>query len=194
MTPLSHRIYQVLWMTIGAIFCALAVELLLTSQPERPFGHTQESHVLGWMGLAMIGLSVVYPIKRRLHPNQIWAKRWFQVHQVFGIVGPLVIFVHSGSHFHAQAPLFALVVMMLVVLSGIAGQSLHYLAFRKLYEQRHELAAQGVNEERIEAQLHDLALNEGRLRWWRCVHGPLTWSFVIFTFLHIVGALYFGGM
>jgi cytochrome b561 len=84
--------------------------------------------------------------------------------------------------------------MVLVVMSGIVGQALHYRAFRMLYERRHQLDFEGMTEDAIEARLHDLALQEEALRWWRCLHGPLTWSFVALVLLHIGGALFFRGL
>ena len=193
-TPLSRRILLVVGLIIVSVAVALTIEYLLSARPGRAFGHTQVAHVVGWVGVVMIALTFVYPVKRWLHPNAIWPKKWFQVHQVFGILGPLLIFVHTGAHFHARVPVFALVSMILVVFSGITGQALHYYAFRTLYDRRHELAAQGLTEVAIESHLHNLALQEEALRWWRCLHGPLTWTFVVLTLLHIGGAVYFGGL
>jgi hypothetical protein len=111
-----------------------------------------------------------------------------------GILGPLIIFVHSGVHFHAWVPILALVSMVFVVVSGIVGQALHYWMFQLLYERRHQQEFEGLPEEVIEARLHDLALQEKALRWWKCLHGPLTWSFLALTVLHIGGALFYGGL
>lgn len=193
MTRLSRRMQLILGLTLAAVVIALGVELFLSTNPDRPFGHTQHGHLVGWVGLGMILLVCGYPFKRWLHPNRVWSKTWFQIHQVFGIAGPLLILVHSGAHFHALAPVLALIMMVLVVLSGIVGQALHHLASQSLYEQRHELAHQGLSDDMIEAQLFDLAREEKALRWWRCVHVPLTWTFLALAFMHIVGALYFGG-
>ena len=52
----------------------------------------------------------------------------------------------------------------------------------------------GMTEDAVEARLHDLALEEEALRWWRCLHNPLTWSFVALVLLHIGGAVFFGGL
>jgi len=111
-----------------------------------------------------------------------------------GIAGPVLILVHSGAHFHALVPVLALLVMVLVVLSGIAGQALHHLASQLLYDQQHELARQGLSPEEIEARLYELGREEQSLRWWRCIHVPLTWTFFFLAILHIVGALYLGGL
>ena len=193
MTHLSRRLQVILWLTGIAVVTTLGAEFFLSTSPNRPFGHTQQGHLVGWVGFGMILLACGYPIKRWLYPNQVWSKTWFQIHLVLGVVGPLLILVHSGVHFHALVPVLALIMMALVVLSGIAGQALHHLAFKTLYDQRHELAYQGLSEERIEALLFDLTREEKVLRWWRCVHVPLTWTFFSLTLMHIVGALYWGG-
>lgn len=191
---ISRRWYMLLSATVIVIVSAWAVEFFLTSTSERPFGHTQIAHLVGWIGLILIALVFVYPVKRRLHPNELWPKQWFEIHQICGIVGPVIIFLHSGFHFHAIVPVLALVTMTLVVMSGITGQALHYYAFQTLYDRRHELTAQGLSPEAVESRLHELALQEETLRWWSCVHGPLTFSFVAFSLSHIGGALYFGGL
>lgn len=190
---LTRRTSLVVGLAVGTVIGALFLEYLLSAREARPFGHTQVAHLVGWTGLVFIGFTFVYPLKRWLNPNQVWSRRWFEVHIVFGIVGPLIIFVHAGAHFHAWVPILALLAMVLVVMSGITGQALHYLAFRILYERRHEMAFEGMTEEAIDARLHDLALQEETLRWWKCIHGPLTWLFVSLTLMHIGGALFFGG-
>lgn len=193
MAILSRRISLILLAVVVVVLGGFILERLLTTVPSRPFGHTQWAHLVGWAGMVVIGFTFVYPYKRWRHPNQVWPKRWFQVHIICGLVGPGIIFVHSGAHFHAWVPILALIAMILVVLSGITGQAVHYLAFRTLYEKRHELTSQGMSEQEVEGRLHDLALEEETLRWWKCVHGPITWSFVILTLLHIGGAVFFGG-
>lgn len=194
MSSLSHRTALVFGLVCLTIISAFLLEFFLSTTPSRPFGHTQMAHHVGWIGLGFIGLTFVYPLKRWWHPNQVWPKRWFHVHTVSGVLGPLIIFVHAGAHFHAWVPILALVTMILVLMSGIVGQALHYWAFRMLYERRHQLDFEGKTEKVIESHLHDLALQEEALRWWRCLHGPLTWSFVALVLLHIGGALFFRGL
>jgi hypothetical protein len=113
---------------------------------------------------------------------------------IFGAFGPLLILVHSGAHFHALVPIAAMLTMGVVVLSGIVGQLLHYLAFREVNDHRRELAAQGLSQTDIEAQVHSLVHHEEALRLWQCIHGPVTGVFVLLALMHIGGALYFGGL
>lgn len=112
---------------------------------------------------------------------------------IFGVLGPLVVLVHSGTHFHALVPIAAMLTMGVVVVSGIVGQALHYLAFREVNDHRRELVAQGLSETDIEAQVHALARHEETLRLWQCIHGPMTAVFVVLVLMHIGRALYSGG-
>ncbi len=194
MPTLSRCTALVFGLVCLAIISTFLLEYFLSTTPSRPFGHTQMAHLVGWIGMGFIGLTFVYPLKWWWRPNQVWPKRWFHVHIGAGVLGPSIIFVHSGAHFHAWVPILALGAMVLVVISGIVGQALHHWAFQQLYDRRHQLAFKGMPEETVEAQLHDLALQEESLRWWKCLHGPMAWSFVVLALLHIGGALFFGGV
>lgn len=194
MSALSRQSLLVLIGAIVFILVAFGVEWTLSLRSSRPFGHTQSGHVVGWAGFACILLACVYPIKKRSRRTLGWPKRWFHVHMVFGVLGPLVILVHSGAHFHALVPVAAMLAMGVVVLSGIVGQLLHYLAFREMNDHRRELAAQGLSETDIEAQIHSLVHQEEALRLWQCIHGPVTAIFVVLAMMHIAAALYFGGL
>jgi hypothetical protein len=194
MNPLSRRSLLVLSSTLVFILAAFGVEWTLSLRSGRPFGHTQAGHVVGWVGFVCILLACVYPIKKRSRRKPGWPKRWFQAHMIFGVLGPLLILVHSGAHFHALVPIAAMLTMAVVVLSGIVGQVLHYLAFREMNDHRRELAEQGLSETEIEAQIHSLAHQEEALRLWQCIHGPVTAVFVVLALMHIGAALYFGGL
>jgi hypothetical protein len=114
---------------------------------------------------------------------------------VAGVVGPLVIILHAGVfHLHAVVPILAMVAMGIVSLSGIIGQHVHYLAFRTLYTKRHELLEQGVSPEEVETRLLGLAAREKMFRVWQMIHGPMTLLFMALVALHVIGALYFGGL
>ena len=194
MSLLARRTLIVAGLTIAAVAVALGIEYVLSPRPDQPFGHTQTGHAIGWAGLLLILLVFAYPIRKRFAKDRRWPKGWFQVHKAFGILGPILILIHSGAHFHALVPVLAMVAMGLVVVSGIAGQVLHYLALRTLNEQQRELAHQGLSEAEIQSRLHDLAGQEKTFRVWQCIHAPLTATFVVLMLLHIGGALYFGGL
>lgn len=187
---------RALWLITAVLFsigAAFAMELMLSLRPDRPFGHTRLGHLTGWVGLAMIALVFGYPVCKRVNAGRRWPRKWFQVHMVAGTSGPLLILVHSGAHFHALVPILAMLAMAFVVLSGIVGQALHYLAVRTLNQHRRELLHQGLSESDIEAHVQSMAGQEKTFRFWQCMHAPVTITFLAFVLLHIVGALYFRG-
>jgi hypothetical protein len=189
MSLVGRRALLVLVLVILAIVGALAAEWWLSRSPDRPFGHTQGGHILGWVGLLLILLVLAYPFRKRHKPGQRWSKSWFQVHIVGGLAGPLLILLHAGAHLHAIIPVLAMVTMGLVMISGIVGQALHALALRSMNEQRRLLLHQGLPEPEVETRLHVLAKQEETFRLWQVVHGPLTVTFVALAILHIGGAL-----
>lgn len=193
MTRLSQRTMLVAAALVFVIGGAFLVEVILSLRSGDTFGHTQQGHLLGWAGLLITLLVFVYSVKKRLGDKPGWPKGWFQVHLVAGILGLVVILVHSGAHFHALVPVLALVSLGLVVMSGIVGEGIHYLALRTLNAQRHDLVAQGLSDEEIDTRLHALAAQEEAFRVWQCLHAPLTITFLALTLLHIGGALFFGG-
>ena len=152
--------------------------------------------MLGWIGLLVLLPVFIYPLKKRYAPEASrrgWLQRWFGLHMMAGLLGPVLILVHAGAHFHALVPVLALIALALVTVSGIAGQTLHSLAVRQLNQQWRELHEQGLSEAEIEERLGERAAQEEAFRFWQLVHAPVTIPFVALTLLHIIGALFFGG-
>lgn len=193
MSPLARRAILVSILVGSAIGGAFILEELLTTRPDRPFGHTHLGHLTGWVGLGVILLVFVYSFTKRSAGQRRWPKGWFRVHMIAGIMGPVLILIHAGNHFHALVPVLALLAMGAVVLSGLIGQAVHYLILRTLQDRRRLLAQQGLSEDDLDARLHAMAAQEKAFRFWQYLHAPVTATFLILTFLHVGAALYFGG-
>jgi hypothetical protein len=194
MTPLSRRLTVILVLVVAAVAGALVFEKLLSAGSSSLFAHTPHGHLMGWIGLGAILLVFVYPIRKRMSRNHRWPRSWFQVHMVTGVIGPLLIFLHSGAHVHAMVPLLALAAMVIVVVSGIVGQGVHYLALRTLNDRRRELHEEGLGSEEIDLRLHRMAAQEEAFRLWQSIHAPMTLMFLVLAATHVIGALYFGGL
>ena len=194
MTPLFRRVVLIGISVTAAITAAWLVEALLSIGRPSPFAHTKQGHVLGWLGLGTTLLVFVYPVKKRLASNRRWPRDWFRVHMVAGVMGPLLILLHSGAHLHALVPSLALAAMAVVVVSGIVGQGVHYLALSALNDRRRQLRDQGMSPEEVEIQLHGMAAQEEAFRLWQSIHAPITVTFLVLTALHVMGAVYFGGL
>ncbi|MDE3049529.1 MAG: hypothetical protein KGJ48_06460, partial [Nitrospirota bacterium] len=186
MTPLSRRFTTVVALMAAAVAGVFLLEAFLSLDSPSPFAHTREGHLVGWVGLAVILLVFVYPIRKRIGRNRMWPRRWFQVHMVAGVVGPLLIVLHAGAHLHALVPILAMVAMGIVTLSGIIGQAVHYLALRTLNEERRQFLQQGVSRDEAEASLHDEASREETFRVWQLIHAPMTLMFMVLVALHVI--------
>ena len=194
MTTVQRRALVSGVVAVAAVAGALIFEAVLSVEPASPFGHTRNGHAIGWLGLASILLVFVYPIRKRYSPARRWPRGWFRVHMVAGILGPLLIFLHSGAHYHALVPVLAMVSMVIVVLSGIVGQAVHAMAVRALNDQRRRFQQEGLSEHDIDSKLHSMASQEEAFRIWQAIHAPMTLMFVALTALHVVGALFFAGV
>lgn len=195
MMPVTRRLLIVAGLVLFAFAGVLLFETILTPVTILSFGRTPQGQVTGWIGLAIILMVFGYPLRKRAHQNRLWPHRWLQIHMVAGVLGPLVIILHAGVlHMHALVPILAIVAMGIVALSGIIGQHVHYLAFRTLYKKRHELLEQGVSPEEVETRLLDMTAREKMFRVWQMIHAPMTLMFMALVALHVIGALYFGGL
>ncbi|MCS6264388.1 MAG: hypothetical protein H8K11_11585 [Nitrospira sp.] len=194
MTSVRLRVLVVTVVVVVAVSSALMFEALLSLGETTPFGHTRYGHAAGWVGLAVTLLVFVYPLRKRISPARRWPRGWFRVHMVAGVVGPLLIFLHSGAHYHALVPILAMLSMVIVVVSGIVGQAVHAFSLRALNDQRRRLQHEGLSDSDIDAQLHGMASQEEAFRMWQAIHAPMTLMFLVFTLLHVAGALFFAGI
>lgn len=194
MTAVARRLLIVAVLVVITVAGALLFEAFLSLETVLDFGHTQQGHITGWIGLAVILLVFVYPVRKRVGRNRTWPRGWFQVHMLAGVVGPLLILLHSGAHLHALVAILAMVAMVIVMVSGIIGEAVHYLALRTLNEERRQLVQQGVSLEEAEARLQDMASREETFRMWQLIHAPMTLMFMVLVALHVIGTLYFGGL
>jgi hypothetical protein len=92
-------------------------------------------------GVAMLML-FLYPLRKRWRPlREIGTTRfWFAFHMMLGIVGPLLIVVHSTLTFGSLNAIVAFSAMTLVAGSGIVGRFLYSRIHHGLYGRRATLA------------------------------------------------------
>jgi hypothetical protein len=82
---------------------------------------------LGLVGGVMMLLAMVYGLFKHVPALRTlsWMKRWLNLHIVFGILGPLLVLVHSTFRLGSLNGAVALVSMILVFLSGVMGRFLY---------------------------------------------------------------------
>lgn len=99
---------------------------------------------LGYTGIGVMLLGLLYPIRKHLKTFRRWGKMkwWMYLHIITGILGPLIILVHTRFHFGSTNSLVAFCSMCAVVISGMVGRFLqlkveHGSNLKKLYDAWH---------------------------------------------------------
>ena len=116
---LTTMFYAVACFIIYAGWCFREYELMTA---ERGTGY-----YLGIIGVVLMLLLVVYPMRKRIHSLAFLGsnKLWFRLHIAFGIVGPVFVIFHTNYDLGSLNSQVALFSMIIVALSGIVGRYIY---------------------------------------------------------------------
>jgi hypothetical protein len=179
------RSYE-LFLGLGLVAMITGVYLLF-SRRGAPGASSIVGYSLGIAGfLLMIATETLYTLRKRMrnfHYGRM--STWLKVHIVTGLVGPCLVLLNSGGHFHGLAGVLAALTVVIVV-SGFIGRYIYTAVPRTLdgveitvleleeqiEEADRELQAEGIDleEEELAAAIevpHDwsLVLGRGLQRW-----------------------------
>jgi len=104
-------------------------------------------YALGILGGTMMLLLLGYPLRKRLRSMaRLGSVRgWFRMHMVFGVLGPVLILFHCNFEPGSLNSNVALVSMLTVALSGLAGRFIYSRIHLGLYGRRASLAELSVD-------------------------------------------------
>jgi hypothetical protein len=143
---------------LGAALVVLPVWIVATRlhyTPDSDLGYN-----LGLAGGITLLLTLIYPLSKRLRFIHSWVplKHWFRAHMVFGILGPVLILLHSRFALESINGTLAFCSMWMVFLSGVTGRYLHMRIHRSLTDKRALLQALnrqlGVSAEDVRSKFH----------------------------------------
>jgi hypothetical protein len=100
-------------------------------------------YALGIIGASLMLLLLVYPLRKRVRSlGALGSIRfWFRTHMIFGILGPLLILLHSNFVLGSLNSRIALFCTLIVASSGIIGRHLYAKIHYGMYGQRATLAS-----------------------------------------------------
>lgn len=154
-------------------------------------------HVLGYAGFGLILAAQLYFLRKRSTAlaRLGTVKQWFGRHQIFTMIGALMVVVHSGGggRMPKGIALVAVVLMLVTVISGMVGAYIHAQAVRARSQLRAELKQKGLSAAEVEDELVMLSFSEAAFRDWRKIHKPITMGFFLATAVHIAAMILFGG-
>jgi hypothetical protein len=139
-------------------------------------GLTPESGIGYWLGIAgssLMVLLLLYPLRKRMPFLRALGSVafWFRAHMIMGVLGPLLILLHSNFRLGSINSNMALAAMLIVAASGVAGRFLYSKIHLGLYGRKAEIkeimadadaltgiiGADRVVSDRIIAQLNGFA-------------------------------------
>jgi len=92
-------------------------------------------YILGIVGGSLMLLLLLYPLRKKAKwmRNMGNIKYWFQMHMMFGVLGPVLILYHSSFHLGSTNSNVALYCMLLVACSGLVGRYFYTKIHHGLY-------------------------------------------------------------
>ena len=108
---------------------------------------------LGVAGASMMLLLLLYPLRKRARwlRNAGPVRHWFRVHMILGLLGPLLVLIHSNFNLGSINSRVALFCTLVVSASGIFGRYLYAKTHNGLYGQKLTLESmrQEVEQSRV---------------------------------------------
>jgi hypothetical protein len=135
---------------LAVFFTVYAFGFLFHSDPT--FAGSLPGHILGIVGTLVIGLTLIYPAKKRFFKSRL-KKNDLRNHIAFGLIGPIIVIVHSAHQFASIISTLIFLVLFLVVFSGIIGRFLFKKVNQSLREQKrnHKLLLKHLSSRKKEA-------------------------------------------
>jgi hypothetical protein len=125
-----------------AIIAMLVIATLLVARMKLYTAGSDLGYALGLAGGIAMALLFLYPLRKRWRALSSFGKTrfWFALHMILGIVGPLLIVLHSTLRFGSINATVAFACMSLVAASGVVGRFLYVRIHHGLYGRRASLA------------------------------------------------------
>jgi hypothetical protein len=165
---------------IGVLVAAIALAIGLAWIVTTMLGlnaATPAGYWLGVVGGSAMLVVFLYPMRKRMSFMRRWgaAKPWFVAHMVCGIVGPLIVLVHSGFHIGSINAGVAMFCMLTVAASGIVGRFVYIRIHHGLSGAHWTLAELQAAVGASDAQVHSrLAFAPGVEQRLHALHQRLT--------------------
>jgi hypothetical protein len=121
---------------LAALFIGLV--LLFLAFPANRFSSSLVGHLIGIAGTVFVCMALIYTVRKRVLGKKGRQNPHTQ-HIYFGLLGPILVVVHSGSKAASTIGLLIYLAVLAVVLSGIAGRFLFVRLGRTIREHEQEL-------------------------------------------------------
>lgn len=122
---------------LSTILVASLLALLLIPMPS--LGGTWAGHAVGIVGSVLLLMTLIYPFRKRVLGKR-GRKNPISTHMTFGLLGSVLIVVHSGGNFTSLIVSLDFIILVAVAMTGIAGMFLFQRVRKTLKEYRQQSA------------------------------------------------------
>lgn len=158
------------------------------------FGVRGHRLLTGIGGTLLVILSFGYSMRKRKKLFKSGGmKGWLRGHEWLAIGGTVIIFVHTGTHFHSIVAIITLIFMFIAFISGLIGRYVYDNVRAELKLKKESLKRDGLSDKEIEENLTGLATASDALSKWRLYHMPVISILGVMVVYHAISALYYGG-
>lgn len=153
------------WLFASVVFCVLGWGWS-ASREQYIVAESGLGYALGVVGGLTMLLLGAYPLRKRARFMRHWAalRHWFRVHMILGIIGPVCILFHANFGLGSTNSNVALICMLVVAGSGVAGRYAYGKIHHGLYGRRASLAELRLDSEASREKLAVVFRMEPRLR------------------------------
>lgn len=156
------------------LFLVLTAAYLFYAWGRFPHGGSWPGIALGTLAALLILLLLWYGVRKRQYQSR-WGtlEAWLQSHVYLGLLSVAVVLYHSGFRFQDKVAVAALVVLVLVVLTGLFGAILYTTVPRILTDVQGDAGPEEISSE-VQRFLRSMdRLAEGKSATFRRVHDSL---------------------
>jgi hypothetical protein len=148
------------WRRAAIVALALLVAVFLWfARGGFPHGGTALGLTLGFAALALIVVLLLFGVRKRAYRSRFGRmETWLQSHVYLGLLSAVVVLLHSGLRFEDKLAVTAFVVLLVVVVTGLAGAVLYTTVPRLLTEVESDLTPEEASD-----RLNQIAASMARL-------------------------------
>jgi len=155
---IMYKRYRFLWVALGIIAAAVLAYLLHDPQ-EPPNGGTGLGYTLGVAGTLLIVWLAWFGVRKRQYSStQGTVQGWLSAHVYLGVALIVVVLLHAGFQYGMNVHTLALVLLILVVVSGVFGVYVYAKYPTRLSENR-----QGSGRSDLIDQIEDIDRRSRRI-------------------------------
>ena len=155
---IMYKRYRYLWVALGIIAAAILAYLIHDPQ-EPPNGGTGLGYTLGVAGTLLIVWLAWFGVRKRQYSStQGTVQGWLSAHVYLGVALIVVVLLHAGFQYGMNVHTLALVLLILVVVSGVFGVYVYAKYPTRLSENR-----QGSGRSDLIDQIEDIDRRSRRI-------------------------------